>query len=400
MIDLFYRFLWGWVEVTISGPRPERIISRLALSGQRLWAVSKTRAGYRFITPLAGVPVLRTIVRHEHYRVHFGRRGGWPFRWRQFITRPFLGIGALSAIALIFFTTSRIWIIDVPGTQNSTQAKTRIIQAAALAGIRPGTPRSTLNLRESRLRMERLLPQYAFIGLSMHGVLVRVHVFPRVNKPASETPLRIIAGHSGRLTNMLVYMGDPEVAPGEFVRKGQTLISGAVSAPVPVQPEGTTKPMTESVRTAAKGEVFADVRYRVFVTQPYRIVESSVTGNHFTQMFVQMNGHAPILITGYGKVPFRFYRTDKIVHPLMWQGVNLPVETVKIVYNEIQRRRVTLTKKQALARARQLAARRVDQMVHEGTKLRRHETVQWSKRGVSVQLISVVNQNIAVPVTK
>ncbi len=50
--------------------------------------------------------------------------------------------------------------------------------------------------------------------------------------------------------------------------------------------------------------------------------------------------------------------------------------------------------------ARALAARRLQHMVRQGIKLKRQEHVHWSKNGVSVQLIWVVNQNIAVPVTK
>lgn len=318
--------------------------------------------------------------------------------WREFLSRPFLGIGALSAAILIFFVTSRIWIIDVPGAAVSPQAKVQLIQAAAAAGIRPGTPHRAVNLRQSRLRMERALPQYAFIGLSVQGVLMRIHVVPLVGKPPNTIPHKIIAAHSGTVTNLLVYMGDPEVAPGEFVRKGQTLISGAVQAPVPIQPDGAAKPLVDAVQTAAKGEVFADVRYRTEAIQPYQAIESTPTLTHFTQMFVKVEGHAPVLIKGYGKIPFQYYHTQKIVHPLVWQGVNLPVETMKIVYNKIQRRRVTLSKKQALARARQLAARRMQELVRERVKVNRREIVHWSKNAVSVQLIWVVNQNIAVPV--
>ncbi|MCL4318664.1 MAG: sporulation protein YqfD [Firmicutes bacterium] len=392
MIDFLYRLLWGWVEVTISGRHPERVISQLALSGQRLWAVKKKGDRYHFIAPLTSVAVLRVTLRHQHCHIHFGRRGGIPFMWREFISRPFLGVGALSAVLLIFFTTSRIWIIDVPGTTISPQAKTQLIQAAVAAGIRPGTPHWVMRLRQSRLLMERALPQYAFIGLSVQGVLVRIHVVPLVAKPPNAVPHKIVAAHSGTVTNMLIYMGDPEVGAGDFVRKGQTLISGAVQAPLLARPD--------RIETAAKGEVFADVRYHVVVTQPYRVMKSRITGVQFIQRLIQVAGNAPVLIQGYGQVPFHFYHTQKIVHPLVWQGVNLPVETTKIVYNKIERRCVTLTKEQALMQARALAARRLQHMVRQGIKLKRQEHVHWSKNGVSVQLIWVVNQNIAVPVTK
>lgn len=399
MIDFLYRLFFGWVEVTLVGRHPEEIISQLALSGQRLWAVKNTSKGYRFIAPLSSLPILRQVLRGKHYHLHFGRRGGLPFKWRQFTARPFLGVGALTAVALIFVTTSRIWIINVPTANITPTAKTQLIQAAKAAGIHVGTPSRAINLSKSRLIMQRILPQYAFIGLSLHGVLLTVQVVPLVTKPSNKLPRKMIAAHSGTVTSVLVYMGDPEVSPGEVVEKGQTLISGAVSAPVPIQPEGATKPLTDAVQTPARGEVYADVRYQATVVQPYQFHEWVPSGHTFTQTFIQIGDNAPVLLQGYGSIPFRSYKTHKFVEPWRWQDVNLPVETVKIVYNELQRRRVMLSRKQALARAIDHVSRRMHNMVHGGTKVRERRIIHWSNHSVSVQLIWVVNQNIAVPVT-
>lgn len=398
MIDFLYRLLLGWVEVTISGRHPEEIISQLALSGQRLWAVRKTAAGYRFVAPLTCIPVLRSVLRGKHYRIRFGNRGGLPFKWREFASRPFLGVGAATALGIILFVTSRIWILDVPGSALTPVAKSQLIRAAQSAGIHVGTPRNRINLSQSRLVMHRSLPQYAFIGLSVHGVLLTIYVVPLVAKPAKSLPRKVIASHGGTITSVLVYMGDPEVSPGEVVRKGQTLISGAVSAPVPIQPEGNSRPLTDAVKTPAKGEVFADVPYHVQVVQPYRFEQWYPSGRTFTQTFIRVGENSPILVQGYGKIPFRFYRAQKFVQVWRWQDVNLPVETVKIVYNEIQRRHVALTRKKALLRAMEFASHRIQVMVGGANIVRKRQAIHWAKHRVSVQLNWVVNQNIAMPV--
>ncbi len=398
MIDFLYRMLFGWIEVTVSGGTPEGTISRLALGGLRLWRIRKTPGGYAFTLSLRGVPALRHAVRGQHSRVRFGRRGGWPFKVREMRRRPFLGVGAVTALALIVFVTSRIWVVDAPGTQVSPTARAQIIQAAAKAGVHIGMARSRMNLNAERQSMQRALPQYAWIGLSVHGMLVTIHVIPLVNPSPDALPRRLVASHNGTVTSVLVFMGDPEVMAGEQVRKGQTLISGAVSAPLPVQPPGAAKPITDAVKTPAEGEVYANVRYQDTVSQPYSFWTLQPTGRAFEQVYVQFAAEPPVLLKGYGAVPFRYYRARKFARQVRWRAVNLPVKEVKIVYNDLQRRHQTLSRKQALEQALAAVTHRMHAAVHGGTRVGEQRIVHWTNRGVSVQLIWTVNQNIAVPV--
>ncbi len=397
MIDYFFRIFFGWVEVIVQGIHGEEIISQLALSGLRVWQVRKDGNSVRFVVSLRAVLRLRMAARQLGGRVHFGRRGGMPFKIHQIRTRPFLGVGAVTALLMILFVTGRIWVVDAPSPLISARERQTLVAAAAQAGLRPGTVRSRMNLSKERQVMHRLLPQYAFIGLSVHGILATIHVVPLVIRPPSPLVSKVVASHAGTLTSVLVFMGDPEVAPGEVVRKGQTLISGAVSAPVPLQPDGEGSTVMDAVKTPAKGDVYADVRYEQTVDQRLRFERWETTAASYSQQFVKFGDEPPVLLKGYGTIPFRHYRSQKFVTQLKWRDVNLPVEHVKIVYNEVQRRSVTLSRKQALAVASAEAIRRMRHAVHEGVRVRERRTIRWTSRGVTVQLVWTVNQNIAVP---
>ncbi|AUW93215.1 hypothetical protein BXT84_03975 [Sulfobacillus thermotolerans] len=397
MIDFLYRLVFGWIEITLTGRNPEEAISRLVLAGPRLWNVRQTDKGYTFTVSLQGIVWLRKSVRGYHCRVRFGRRGGLPFKVQALKQRPFLGVGALTALFLIVFATSRIWVIDAPGANISHEAQEQLVAAAEQAGVHIGMLRSRMNLNAERQRMQRRLPQYAWIGLSVHGMLVTIHVIPLVNRPPDALPSKLVAARDGVVTSVLVFIGDPEVVAGERVHKGQTLISGAVSAQIPVQPPDAKQPITDAVKTPAKGDVFADVRYAATWWQPFRFWALKPTGRRFEQDFLKLADGEPILLKGYGAVPFRYYWRQKIVQPLQWREVTLPVEEVKIVYNELQRRHQLLSRKQALARAVAEVTQRLQHEAHGGTRVREQRIVHWTKQGVSVHLIWTVNQNIAVP---
>jgi similar to stage IV sporulation protein len=231
----------------------------------------------------------------------------------------------------------------------------------------------------------------------VHGILATIHVIPLVILPRSPLTPKLVASHGGKITSVLVFMGDPEVAPGETVHKGQVLISGVVSAPVPLQPDSSKNPVTDAVKTPAKGQVFADVRYVQTGLQPYKIQMWEPTGKSFSQEFVRFGEDPPLLLKGYGAIPFHDYRSQKFVTQLKWRDVNLPVERVKIVYNGLQRRSQTLSRKQALVRAAAEVAQRMHKAVHEGVRVRERRITRWTHQGFSVQLIWIVNQNIAVP---
>lgn len=398
MSDFLYRFVSGWMEISVSGRHAERLISKIAEAGYRLWAVRRTGDTCIFFATLSAIPLIRHEAQAEGLTVKFLRRGGLPIEWKKSQRRPFLWVGVLTALALVFYATSRIWVVDAVTPNISSAARAELVVTAERSGLPLGSIRKELDIPAIRARMIRALPQYSWIGITVHGVLATIQVVPLVKRPLYHTFPAIVAAESGQVTKLLVYMGAPEVLVGETVQKGQTLISGAVSAPSRVQPEGIKEPQLETVITPAEGDVFADVLHRVNVFQPFWQEVVTTTSRVFVQRFLFIGGDGPFQYQGFGKIPFRHYVQRRYTTQLVYRGVNLPVKVLKIVYNETIITRRRLSRNGSLALALHRADRELARAQSgKGPVVKVSRKARWTPKGVWVRVGWVVNQNIAQP---
>ncbi len=398
MSDFLYRFMSGWMEIRVKGHHVERFISKIAQSGYRLWSVRRIEDSYIFFATLSAIPLIRQEALDHDLTVTFLRRGGLPIEWKKSQRRPFLWVGVLTALALVFYATSRIWVVDAVTPNLSSKARAELVVIAERSGLKLGSVRKQLDIPVIRARMTRALPQYSWIGITVHGVLATIQVVPLVKRPLDHTFPAIVAAESGQVTQLFVYMGAPEVIVGESVQKGQTLISGAVSAPSRIQPEGLKEPQLETVITPAEGDVFANVLHRVNVFQPLWQDTVVTTSHVFVRSFLLIGGRGPLQYQGFGKIPFRHYAQHRYITQLVYRGVNLPIKVLKIVYNEtiITRRRLSRT--EALALAFHRADRELSRNVAgKGPVVKISRAARRTPRGVWVRVGWVVNQNIAQP---
>lgn len=398
MSDFLYRFLSGWMEIRVKGRHVERLISEIAQAGYRLWSVRRIGDTCIFFATLSAIPLIRQEALDQDLTVTFLRRGGLPIEWKKSQRRPFLWVGVLTALALVFYATSRIWVIDAVTPNLSSTARAEVVFTAERSGLQLGSVRKQLDIPAIRARMIRALPQYSWIGITVHGVLATIQVVPLVQRPSYHTFSAIVAAESGQVTKLLVYMGAPEVSVGEFVQKGQILISGAVSAPSRVQPGGLKEPQLETVITPAEGDVFANVLHRVNVFQPLWQDTVVTTSQVFVRSFLLIGGRGPFQYQGFGKIPFRHYAQYRSITQLVYRGVNLPIKVLKIVYNEtiISRRRLSRT--EALALAVHRANRELSRNeAGRGPVVKISRVARWTPKGVWVRVGWVVNQNIAQP---
>lgn len=396
MTGLIIRLLLGWRLIRMRGRSSERLISQVALKGYRLWQVERrgdelfgliTEDGYEFLSPLAhtlGVTVLTV------------RRGGLPFRWRQIRRRPFLVAGLVTAWLIVGYMTSHVWAIAVAQPNLQPGAEVALIRAAEASGLRIGASRRALDMNRIRRTMLARLPQYSFIGIHIQGMVAVISGMRFVSRPPKRLPERLVADARGRVTSVFVYMGLAEVAVGDYVNKGQTLIAGVVTdVPFIAQP-GSKRPTEQSVITPAKGKIMADVDYHVRVFQPYFSRRPMNTGRQFVQRFIQWNHQTVIMVPSLTSVPFVHYHTQRVEEPVLFGGVKLPVRMIKLVYNEWTIRSTRLSRRQATQAGRRRALLEMEHRAPKHDKpVSTRMRVRLSKTGVTVNLVWVVNRNIA-----
>lgn len=394
MIDYLYRIVWGWVEVIMTGAGVEAVMSRIVMAGHRLWRVHRIAGGMRFVASMKSLPAIRRASRGQGIRVRFGHRGGAPFYGKTAHRRPFLLLGLLSAAVMVGTITARVWVI-APPPGLSPRAQAVLVDKAEASGLYPGVSKAGLALTAIRGKMLRALPEYSWIGITVHGVVAQIQVVPFVGRPRPHVLPRLVALYSGRVTDVWVYMGEARVNAGDRVRRGQTLIEGAVTEVMP-DASAEASHLTQTVKTPAEGVVWANVDYRCRLFQPYRITRFSPTGRVYTALYLSLPDRSLVPIRGFHKVPYRHYKVSRTVNPIRWSGVTLPVELIKMVYNQEIGRSEAYSRTEAIRRATTAAEQRLSAEVpRDGRVIGRKRRVQATKTGVWVDVTWTVNQDIA-----
>lgn len=398
MTGLLLRLFTGWRLIRLKGRQSERLISGVVSRGYRLWHVERQRDELWCLVTEEGYEALSSLASEFAIEIATERRGGLPFRWRQFRSRPFLAVGLASAWLLVWYMTSHIWAIQVVAPQATPATQAELIAAAARSGLRIGAGTNRLDIPQIRRTMLSSLPQYSWIGIHTRGMVAVIDAVRFVERPSNHLPARLVASSAGRVTEVYVYMGTADVGRDELVQKGQTLISGVVIDAPPIQPKGAKKPVEESVLTPAEGQVLADVTYRVHLFQPLKESRQIATGHSFVQYFLEFGRSYVMTIPLMSPMPFKHYDIQKIVRPIRFAGIELPVEVVQLVYNEKVIHTVSLSAHDAIRQGRQRALAEMEKKIpKDGKPVRQSLKVAAEKTGVWVTLTRVINHNIAAP---
>jgi similar to stage IV sporulation protein len=382
MTRALWMFLWGWVEVTLQAPKGERTLARLAEAGVVLWDLIRTDTGMRFRMRLRDVRRIRPVLRGSGARLRFGVRGGLPIWLARVRARPGLWAGALAAVLCVGYVTPRVWVIDVPGV--AVWREGPVLAAAARAGLRPGAVRGQIDRVAVERAILREVPGYAWAGLSLHGVVAVIRLYAVRPRPPLGPPSRLVARAPARVTALSVYVGEPQVVPGDTVRPGQTLIAGW--AP----PGSRTGPI-------AAGRVWGNVTHTVRIVQPLTERKLVTVGRRVVRRWLVLPGGFAVWAGG-GRAPAGpVSRTVKTV-PLRWRGVDLPASWVEVVYNVAIPEERRYTPSAAEVRARGRAEEAVRHLLGPGrTLVARTERVSREKGRVVVTETVVVREDIAVP---
>lgn len=379
--------LGGWVRVRITGRGGEAVLRRVTEAGHRVWRVERDSAHTISASlPLAALPALRAAVRGAHVKVALGERGGLRLATRRARGRPGLWSGFMIATAGVLWLSGHIWIVDAPHFHPYPEARAGLLEAAGRAGLFPGASAAGIRPAAVGAAMERLLPRYFWIRVSLHGVLAEIEAVPVEAKAVPAVAPRLVATASGRVREVEVYIGEPLVRVGDQVRKGETLIQGG---------ESTAEAPGSEVKTPASGSVLADVTHRVAVSEPYgaTLVKPGPRRAVRTRLIVEGEVALPAGVAGAPAWPHRVEVTER---PVVYRGIEMPLVWQRVVYNEIRE----IPRRLSVAEAIDLASRKAEREMARtlppgGRWLSRARTVKRTRTGVTVTLVWHAEEEIA-----
>ena len=287
MLERIWRYLAGYLEIALIGPRPERILNLAASERLELWHVRHRPDRLLARLRLADVRRARRLARRAGLRLRFARRTGLPFLWVRLRWRFGLLTGALLTAAALLYFAGHVWVVQVRGAE-AVDARA-VLRVAADLGLRPGAWRGGLEMTAVERGLTQRIPQLAWTGITLQGTRAVIQVVERhtVLPPQPVQRTDLVAERPCQIVRLVVLAGHAVVREGDVVRPGQLLIEGvekvrenAVKAPGEPAPDPDI-PLRD---VQARGIVEARCWYQAYYELPRVKVTEQLTGQRSRQV--------------------------------------------------------------------------------------------------------------------
>ena len=187
----------------------------------------------------------------------FSHPKGWGAWINVMKKRPVLVSGAMFFLILSLYLPSRVFFFSVEG--NETIPARQILEAAEDSGIRFGVSRKRLRSEKMKNTLLAEIPELKWAGINTAGCSGIISVrerMPQQKQEFSSGVSSITACRDGYITSCTVTKGNSLCAPGQVVKKGETLISGYTDCGISIRV------------TEAQGEIFALTGHALHVKTP------------------------------------------------------------------------------------------------------------------------------------
>lgn len=320
-----WNYMRGYVIVKVEGLALERFINMCIARGIYLWDIK--RINYTTLEAKIGIQgfkELRNIVKRAGCRVSIHKKNGYPFWVHKLKKRKMLLVGAFFCFLILIFSSTFIFSIEIVG--NEELEKKEIISSLSELGLKPGTNRYFVNLKEIETELLLDLDQIAWVAIEVRGVRAKVEIVEKRLVPDiidKDTPCNVIAKKNGVIEKVLARNGDAVVEEGDIVTKGDLLINGVV------QRENMDEPML----VHSYGEVYAKTYYETTESKNLIEIKKEKTGQKFKKQTFNLGSIE--LSFNKGDIPYDVYIVEKkSKRPFQWRNIGLPVEIITEEYYE------------------------------------------------------------------
>lgn len=252
LIKLLRAFL-GYVEFYASGGFAERFVNLCTLSGIKLWDVKNDGVKVYACTDFDGYKRIRKCARGSGMKLKIIKKHGASIALKRRKTRFGLCFGAVAAVVLVVLASGSIWSVQVDGVDT--------VKAEALTGkleefgVKAGARKSKIDSEEIEKLLVEEDPELLWASINIYGTRLTLEVRETTPSPETEdlsVPLNIVAAKRGRVILVKGYRGTNRVKEGDFVEKGDILISGVI----------TNRDLSEVV-VRASGSVICETEARI-----------------------------------------------------------------------------------------------------------------------------------------
>ena len=260
----------------------------------------KTEDGFSVTLRYSAYSKLKKAAVNEDVELSVRSRHGIPAILERYKFRFGIPVGVIIAVMLVIFSHLFVWDIDVIGNETLTTAEVRELLKNEGFSVGSYIPRANTDRIENKIMMNT--DTISWMSINIIGTVAEVQI-REYSPPYSEIddgkPASIVASKPGIIEEVRVLRGNVTVASGNFVEKGDVLVSGIIESE------------RHGIRyERAQGKVFARTSYEFVIEIPFKYEGKRYTGEEFYEKYLNFFDFSINIlknsgITGVYIIPFR-----------------------------------------------------------------------------------------------
>ena len=355
MLLSFWKYIKGYVRISVRGFSYERFLNLLAVNDIFAWDIQKFRGKITLSLTVNGLKRIKPVLKKTNCRFKIISRGGLPFVLHKYRKRSVFACGFALFFLLVFYMSQFIWLIDINGNCGLSDAE--MLRFMKNKGIYTGIYKHKIDINSLKEDLCREYPQIAWISITQNGTRLFIDISEKTENTVitdNSVPCDIISSRDCIVSDIVAQSGTPVVKSGDAVKKGDILISSAFEgvdengAPIGFAPVHSIG----SVRGRWQEKLSFDVPYKhtekVYTNKKETLYSLTLFGKNFNINFIK-NG-----------TKFKKYdRIDKDIQLGFSPDYPLPFVINKKMFFEYTIREAVYTQKQAQRRAELTAAKKL-----------------------------------------
>ncbi len=240
-------WLVGYVSFTARGGFTERFLNLCKIHNINLRNVQDNVSEIKAVALKTEFEKIDIPAQNSGMTIADVKEKGLPFLIKKYKYRAGVLAGVVFAGVFIWFMSGFIWDVEI---ENDTGFMPEGFETAVYdEGVKVGARKSKIDILTVQENLKDKFADISWVSLNIFGSKAQIEYTPiKKNEPLDDavTPTNIVASKKGKIVLVEGYRGQNEVKEGDYVEKGDLLISGI----------NVNADLTETL-VHAQGKVFA-----------------------------------------------------------------------------------------------------------------------------------------------
>ena len=380
MLIKLLRYLLGYVNFTVKGDYPERLLNQLGFKGVSVWNMH--RCGDILTASMKASDYKKMLSLRGKNRVftHVTERKGLPFTLKKYRYRVGFAFGIALYFSIIIFLSNFVWNIEIVGTERLDNQ--RILQALENLGVKEGSKISSIDQQTLPSLLALEIDGIAWCSVNIEGVKVTVNISESaVTERFDSTPGNLVAKCDGVITKIEVLSGTTAVTLGQTVKKGDLLVSGFTE-----YKDGS------SSFGPSLGKIVAKTERNLEVFSPFNVERIVEAGEPLQKSVISFFGLNIPLYLGQFKGQYHVStETEKLQH----NGMYIPVFLKTATFTPTKTVSVTLSEEEASEIAREMLDKLESEELLDAEIISKELSFNVTSEGVVLSARYICRENIA-----